>query len=261
MTARAHSPAVAALRRPLAEEVPVALVFNGGTQAVMMATPADLADLMTGFAISEGIAPPDEVMEVEVIEQPPGYEARLWLPAARAAALAARRRALVGAVGCGLCGVDSIAAAMRTLPPLPPSDFAMTAAEARAALKALSLHQPLHDATRAVHAAAFWTRDGGILLAREDVGRHNALDKLIGALARAGIAPSGGAVLMTSRLSVELVQKAVTAGVPALLSVSAPTAQAVRLAEASGLTLATLSGSAVLPHSHPCRIGNLPHVA
>jgi FdhD protein len=240
--------------RSLPEEVAVALVYNGTTQAVMMATPADLADFALGFTISEGIAPLAEAGEVELVEHDLGIEARLWLPPAREAALAARRRALVGAVGCGLCGIDSLEAATRALPRLPDTGVRLTAAQAQAALADLRRHQPLHDETRAVHAAAFWTPAAGIMLSREDVGRHNALDKLVGALARAGIDPASGAVLVTSRLSVEMVQKTVMAGAPVLLSVSAPTAHAVRLAEAANLTLGSAARGGFTAYSQPERI-------
>jgi len=238
--------------KALPEEVAVALVYNGTTQAVMMATPADIADLALGFTITEGIATAREAGEVEVVTHDLGIEARLWLPAAREAALAARRRALVGAVGCGLCGIDSLEAATRPLPHLAPGGPVLTPAQVRRALDLLRSHQPLHDATRAVHAAALW-RDGGIILSREDVGRHNALDKLIGAAATAGIDPAGCAVLITSRLSVEIVQKTVVAGARLLLSVSAPTAHAVRLADQAGLTLVSTAGG-LAAYSHPERI-------
>jgi len=240
--------------RTLPEEVATALVYNGTTQAVMMATPADIVDFAIGFTISEGIAPHDEAGEVEVVAHDLGIEARLWLPPGREAALAARRRALVGAVGCGLCGIDSLEAANRALPRLPAGDLTLTAAQAQSALAALRGWQPLQDATRAVHAAAFWLPGAGIVTAREDVGRHNALDKLIGALARAGIAPASGAVLLTSRLSVDMVQKTVMAGATVLLSVSAPTAHAVRLADAAGLTLATTAGGGLTAYANGERI-------
>ncbi len=231
--------------RDLPEEVPVALVYNGTTHAVMMATPEAIADLALGFTITEGIAGAAEAGEVEVVAHDLGIEARLWLPAHREAALAARRRALVGAVGCGLCGIDSLEAASRALPRLPDGGPRLSPSEVHAALDALRAHQPLHDATRAVHAAGLWgggsaAQAGRILLAREDVGRHNALDKLIGAAARAGVVAA--TVAITSRLSVEIVQKTVMAGAQILLSVSAPTAHAVRLADAANLTLASTAG-------------------
>lgn len=237
----------------LPEEVAVALVYNGTTQAVMMATPADIEDFALGFTISEGIAPAAEAGEIEVIAHDLGIEARLWLPAAREAALVARRRALVGAVGCGLCGIDSLEAATRPLPRLPEGGPVMSRTEVTEALEALARHQPLHDATRAVHAAGLW-RDGEILLAREDVGRHNALDKLIGAASREGIDMGDCAVIVTSRLSVEMIQKTVVAGARILASVSRPTAHALRLAEGAGLTLVSTAGGTTLAYCHEGRL-------
>ncbi|NDV01903.1 formate dehydrogenase accessory sulfurtransferase FdhD [Pseudoroseicyclus tamaricis] len=245
--------------RPLAEEVPVALVFNGTTQAAMMATPADIEDFATGFALTEGLAAREEIGEVEVITQPNGLEARLWLPEERAAALAARRRAMAGPVGCGLCGIDSLEQAVRPLPRLAAGTLSLSTAEATSALDALRQLQPLHDETRAVHAAGFWHPDSGVTLAREDVGRHNALDKLIGALLRSGAEVSTGALIVTSRLSVEMVQKAVMAGAPLLVSVSAPTAHAVRLAEEAGLTLVSRAGGRLTAFSHAHRFSEDAH--
>jgi FdhD protein len=248
------TPAGQSLTRVLPEETPVALVYNGGTQAVMMATPADLEDFALGFTITEGIAPRARLPEVEILAHPQGVEARMWLPAEAEARLSARRRATVGPVGCGLCGIDSLEQALRPLPALPEAHVALTAADVRFALGELRDWQPLHDETRAVHAAGFWRPGDGIVMAREDVGRHNALDKLVGALARGGAEPAIGAIALTSRLSVEMVQKAVMAGVPILLAVSAPTAQAVRMAAAANLTIAAMSRGDVHVFTHPRRI-------
>ncbi len=220
----------------LAAEVPVALVFDGTTQAVMMATPDDLEDFLIGFALSEGlIASPAEILRREIVEQPGGIEARAWLAAPASARFAERRRATVGPVGCGLCGIDSLAQALRPLP--GTRALPLSTASGTRALDALRAAQPLQDATRACHAAGFWTEGGGLVLLREDIGRHNALDKLAGALAAAGIAPGSGAVVMTSRLSVDLVQKAAIIGAGALIAPSAPTALAVEQAQAAGLPL------------------------
>ncbi|WP_373356414.1 formate dehydrogenase accessory sulfurtransferase FdhD [Pseudoroseicyclus sp. CXY001] len=245
--------------RLLAEEVPVALVFNGTTQAVMMATPADIEDFATGFALTEGLATAEEIGEVEVVPQEAGLEARLWLPEHRAEAMAARRRAMAGPVGCGLCGIDSLDQAVRPLPRLPASPLSISEAEAGAALDALRQLQPLHDETRAVHAAGFWLPGSGVTEAREDVGRHNALDKLIGGLLRSRLPAEAGVLVVTSRLSVEMVQKAVMAGAPILLSVSAPTAHAVRLAEEAGLTLVSRAGGRLTAYSHPNRFTEAQH--
>lgn len=255
---RATAPGLGEAQRTLPEETPVALVYNGGTQAVMMATPADIEDFALGFSISEGIVDRDRLPAVEVIAHDtptgPAIEAQMWVSAETEAALMARRRANVGPVGCGLCGIDSLTQALRTLPVLPEAHVGLTVADVKFALGELRDWQPLHDETRAVHAAGFWQPGQGILLAREDVGRHNALDKLIGALARAGIDPAMGAIALTSRLSVEMIQKTVMAGCPILLAVSAPTARAVRIAEEANLTLASISRGDVQVFSHPRRI-------
>ncbi len=255
---RATAPGIGEASRTLPEETPVALVYNGGTQAVMMATPADIEDFALGFSLSEGIVDRDHLPDVEVIahETPsgPAIEAQMWVDAATEAALMSRRRASVGPVGCGLCGIDSLAQALRPLPVLPEAHVGLTVADVKFALGELRDWQPLHDETRAVHAAGFWQPGQGILLAREDVGRHNALDKLIGALARAGIDPALGAIALTSRLSVEMIQKTVMAGCPILLAVSAPTARAVRIADGANLTLASISRGDVQVFSHPRRI-------
>ncbi|GGL64705.1 formate dehydrogenase accessory sulfurtransferase FdhD [Wenxinia marina] len=240
--------------RALPEETPVALVYNGSTYAVMMASPADLTDFAIGFTLSEAIATANEVGEVEVVAHEHGIEARMWLPEGREAALASRRRAVAGPVGCGLCGIDSLAAAVRPLPRVAEPDWRFPLAEVGAALESLRGHQPLHDATRAVHAAGFWQPGRGIVMAREDVGRHNALDKLIGALARAGIDGASGAVVLTSRVSVEMVQKAATLGAPVVVAVSSPTAHAVRLADGAGVTLVSAAGRQTRIFTHPQRV-------
>jgi FdhD protein len=252
---------LAAGDRALPEEMPVALVYNGSTQAVMMATPADLADFAVGFTLTEGIAPLSEIDEIEIVEHAAGIEARMWLPAARESVLAERRRAMTGPVGCGLCGIDSLDQALRPLPRLGASGMTLTPADIRLALDELRDWQPLHDETRATHAAGFYVPGQGIVMAREDVGRHNALDKLIGALARAGIDPATGAIALTSRISVEMVQKAVMAGAPVVLAVSAPTAHAVRLADSARLTLVSTARGAATVFTHPDRIAEAKHDA
>jgi FdhD protein len=245
------------IHRALPEEVPVALVFNGTTQAVMMATPADLADFALGFALTEGIITvPEQVQEFEIVKHANGIEARFWLSDDRAQALAERRRTTAGPVGCGLCGIDSLDQALRAVPPVV-SDLRLSAGDVVRATDALRDHQRLHDLTRATHAAGFLLPGSGVVLAREDIGRHNALDKLIGALVRQNIDPTCGAAVMTSRLSVELVQKCALAGIPALIAVSAPTGAAVRLANGAGITLAAfVRGGGFDLYSHPNRIKN-----
>lgn len=228
---------VARGNRLLAEEVAVALSFNGSTQAVMMATPADLVDFAYGFAMTEGLARPDEIDSVDVVEAPKGIDLQIWVKPEAEARLVHRRRTMAGPVGCGLCGIESIDEVVRDLAPVT-SDFTMTSDAVRAAIASLPGAQPLHDATRAVHAAGFWS--GSLIAAREDVGRHNALDKLAGGLVRATTHPAG-AVVLTSRVSIDMVQKVAALGAPILIAVSAPTVHAVAMADAAGITLIALA--------------------
>ena len=241
--------------RALPEETPVALVYNGTTQAVMMASPQDLEDFAVGFSLTEGIVGRSgEIESLEIEEHDTGIEARLWVAEERAEALGARRRAMAGPVGCGLCGIDSIEQAVRPVASLRAGAIRVTAAEVNAAVEALRAAQVLHDRTRAVHAAGFW-QDGRLVAVREDVGRHNALDKLAGALARAGVDGSRGAIILTSRVSLEMVQKTAAIGATVLVAVSAPTAHAVRLADAAGLTIAANArGDGFDVFTHPNRI-------
>ncbi len=223
--------------RALAEEVPVAFTYNRATYAVMLASPSDLADFAIGFSLTEGvISNPSEIEELEIVEQPQGIELRMSLAPDRDTALHARRRHLTGASGCGLCGIESLAEAIRPPPAVPPGR-AFTHGQIAAAIAALPGAQPLNRATRAVHAAAFWTAADGLLACAEDVGRHNALDKLAGALARNGADPAAGILLLSSRVSVEMIQKCAMIGIPVLAAISSPTALAVRMAEAAGITL------------------------
>lgn len=221
------------------EEAAVAIVIDGTSQAVLMATPHELDDLALGFALTEGlIGAPDDVTAAEVVpvaDPLPGMaaiETRLWLRAGLGAGLAERRRQMVGPVGCGLCGVDSIAAA---LPPVVrvDADVRLTPADVGAAMDALSAGQLRWRDTPAIHAACLWAPDGALV--REDVGRHNALDKLAGAAARAGL--RGQAAAMTSRLSVDLVQKTARIGAPVLIGAGVPTRLAIAWADAAAITL------------------------
>lgn len=251
-------PSVQPGERVLPEEVAVALSFNGTTQAVMMATPSDLVDFGYGFALTEGIAGPAEILSVEVEPLPRGIDVQVWLKPEAEERLAARRRVMAGPVGCGLCGIDSIEQALREVPVVEPSAFRMTPAQVLAAVAALPGEQRLHDVTRAVHGAAFW--NGRVLLAREDVGRHNALDKLVGAMVRAGTQPAG-AVVLTSRVSTDMVQKVAMLGAPMIIAVSAPTAEAVALAETAGITLIALArGDRFEVFSHSDRLTEDSHV-
>ena len=236
-----HGARVAAAARDIPEETPLALTFNRETYAVMMGTPADLEDFATGFALTEGIiANAGEIAALDVLEHAQGIELRMELAAPRLDALTRRRRRLAGPTGCGLCGIDSLAEAARPPRAVPPGG-SVTAADIARALRDMEPLQALNAATHAVHGAAFWHPDDGIVALREDVGRHNALDKLAGALARAGRDAAGGMVLLSSRVSIEMVQKAAAIGAPVLIAVSAPTAHAVRLAEAAGMTLAAVA--------------------
>lgn len=227
--------------RLIPEETAIALTYNGGTYAVMMGTPQNLEDFAVGFSLSEGIvASADEIRSLEIIRLDDGIELRMWLAPEQAAPISERRRHIAGPTGCGLCGVDSIAQAIRPAAIVSHGQsFApgqiMTAMQAIAPLQAINLQ------TRAVHAAAFWSPSGGIVALREDVGRHNALDKLAGALARSRTIANSGLVLLTSRVSVEMVQKTAAIGAPVLVAVSAPTALAVRTAEAAGITLIAIA--------------------
>jgi FdhD protein len=221
--------------------MPVAISFLGIGYAVMMATPADLDDFVTGFALSERlIRKPDEIVAIDIHESPIGWIVRTTLPEDRMAEVLERVRTRVSESSCGLCGLDNLEQVARPLPRLPASPPIATDALFHA-LHDLKRYQPLNAATGAVHAAAFCDPDGTIRLAREDVGRHNALDKLIGALARAGIVPAKGFVLTTSRCSYEIVEKAVLAGAATLVTISAPTSLAVDRAEAAGLRLIVLA--------------------
>jgi len=224
-------------QRTLPEEMAVALSFNGTTQAVMMATPADLTDFAYGFALTEGIAQPHEIETIETVAHPRGIDVQVWLAGPAEARLSQRRRTMAGPVGCGLCGIDSLDQALREMPPVPRSEFHITPAQVMQAIAALPAAQPLQDATRAVHAAGFWR--GSLLAVREDVGRHNALDKLAGHLIRQPAAT--GAILLTSRVSIDMVQKVAALAMPVLIAVSAPTAHAVALADACGITLIALA--------------------
>jgi FdhD protein len=245
--------------RSVPEETAVALTYNGGTYAVMMTTPQDLEDFAIGFSLSEGVITSSaDINSLDILRLVDGVELRMWLSKPRAARLQERRRHIAGPTGCGLCGIESIAEAMRPTAVVGRSrEF--TPEQVMAAMKSLPSHQKLNIETRAVHAAAFWNLTSGIAALREDVGRHNALDKLSGAMARAGIVASEGMILLTSRVSVEMVQKSVAIGAPVMVSVSAPTALAVRVADAAGITLAAIArADGFEVFTHPCRISHGP---
>lgn len=229
----------------VAEEVPVALEYNGLSHAVMLATPLDLEDFALGFSLTEGLlASPADLLDVEVRTRPNGVALQLRVTARCEALLKERRRSMAGRTGCGLCGTDNLDQVFRPpqrpVPPLPDAlaaDEALVAALSRA-MRELAAAQPLQQRTGGIHAAAWCGVDGAVRWVREDVGRHNALDKLIGAMARDGVDASQGFAAVTSRASFEMVQKAALAGMPMLAAVSAPTHLAIRTAQACGLRLA-----------------------
>lgn len=237
----------------VAEEVPVAFIYNGRPHVVMMATPADFEDFAVGFSLTEEIVgSASEIARLDVVRHAQGVELQLAIPDAAARRLEARGRQLVGQTGCGLCGVETVAEALRPPRRLPAGRPPVQRHALWRAEAALPDLQEWNQVTGALHAAA-WVNDvGAPEIVREDVGRHNALDKVIGALARAGRGADEGFLLVTSRASYEMVQKATVAGARLLAAVSRPTGLAVRLAEASGLTLvALLRGQSANVYAHP----------
>lgn len=242
--------------RLIPEETAIALTYGRTTYAVMMGTPADLEDFAVGFSLNEGIvAEAEEIEEVQVVPSGSlGIEIRMWLARVRDDALIQRRRHLAGVTGCGMCGLESLDEATR-LPPRVISELRVSAESLSTAINAIGAQQPLNRQTHAVHGAAFWEPGAGIVALREDVGRHNALDKLAGVLARAGHAAARGGVLLTSRVSIEMVNKTAMMGAPLLVAVSAPTALAVRVAEKVGITLVGIARSDGFEvFTHPERI-------
>lgn len=239
-------------QRTVPEETAIALSYNGSTHAVMMGTPADLEDFAYGFSLTEAVVENlDEIESFEIIEMAEGIELRMWVMEARMEQIRLRRRRLTGPTGCGLCGVESLAEALPN--PRKIKGNAQLAPDAiMTALRQVASAQALHNTTRAVHGAGFWRPGHGLIALREDVGRHNALDKLIGALTRLRERASDGALLLSSRVSVEMVQKAAVLGAPIIVAVSAPTALAIRTADRAGITLVGIArsdGFEVFTHS------------
>jgi FdhD protein len=245
----------AATTDQVAEEMPVALVYHDVPHVVMLATPADLEDYAVGFTLSEGlVARADEIRGVEVAAGAASIDVRITVAWERFTQLLQRRRNLAGRTGCGLCGAERAEDAIRE-PAQVPEGVGITAAELHAAIAELGTRQPINARTGSVHAAAWVVPGHGIVLVREDVGRHNALDKTIGALVRGGGDCAGGYMLITSRASYEMVQKCATVGISLLVALSAPTAFAVRLAQRCGLTLVAFArADQHVVYAHPRRL-------
>jgi len=221
----------------VAEETPIALEYNGISHATMLATPSDLEDYALGFSLTEGIITHmDDVRGIDVVAQHNGIIVQVEISAACEVRMKERRRAMAGRTGCGLCGVETLPEVLRNIPPVPDA-CAIPVTAILHAMQQLRVHQALYETTGATHAAAWANPKGEIQITREDVGRHNALDKLIGALARLGSRQEQGMIVVSSRASFEMVQKCAAAGVGILAAVSAPTALAIRLADRSNIAL------------------------
>ena len=239
----------------VAEEMPIALVYHGVPHVVMLATPADLEDFAVGFTLSEGLVErPDEIRSVEVTYGAEAADVRITVAWERFSGLLQRRRNLTGRTGCGLCGAETAEEAIRELGRVGPGPT-VTTASLHDAIEQLSTMQPINARTGSVHGAAWVVPGKGVQFVREDVGRHNALDKAIGALVRSGADRTEGYMLITSRASFEMVQKSATVGISFLAAFSAPTAFAVRLAHKTGLTLVAFARrDRHVVYAHPERL-------
>ena len=239
----------------VAEEVPIAFVYNGRPYVVVMGTPADLEDLAVGFTLTEGVVSAERgIQRVDVVRASHGIEIQIEIASADAARLDERARGIVSRTGCGLCGIESIGDVLRM--PTPVDHTLEISRDAMwSALDSLSHQQTLNNQTSTAHAAGWATPDGVLHVVREDVGRHNALDKVLGALARSETSAAAGFIIITSRASYEMVQKAALRGIELVAAISRPTGLAIRLAQASGVTLVgLLRGRTANVHSHPERI-------
>lgn len=245
------------LRQPdyIAEEAPVALIYNGAPHVVMLATPADLEDFAIGFSITEGIVgDSSEIVSIRTHNRANGIEVYIQIPPHRFACLPEKNRNLAGRTGCGLCGSSTLLQAVRAPRPIG-TGITLAARDLTAALDGIHQHQAINRLTGAVHAAAWALPGPGVQALREDVGRHNALDKLIGLLTRTRKDAPAGFVVMTSRASYELVQKAACIGISLLAAMSAPTGLAIRMAEEAGMTLIGFArGDRYVVYSHPQRL-------
>lgn len=245
----------ALVSRTIPEETPIALVYDGVTHAVMLASPVDLEDFAIGFSLTEGkITRVDDIVEMDIVSHENGIEIRVWLAANAGLQNAQRRRAMLGPTGCGLCGVESLDAA---LPVTPRVDAPLTlkASDVLMAVASVTPAQTLNAQVRAMHASGLWKPVTGLVALREDVGRHNALDKLAGACARSQTDVSAGVIVLTSRVSVEMIQKAAVLGAPVVAAVSAPTALALRTAESAGITLIAITrNDSFEVFTHPGRV-------
>lgn len=251
-----HSGVMRDGERIVPEEIPVAFSYGGSTHAVMMATPADLEDFAVGFSLTEEIiSTAAEIKDIQIEVHGEGLDVQIQLMDDASDALRVRRRHMAGPVGCGLCGIESIEQALRTVKSVEQIQLAVCADDIVNSVAGLSSAQALNRQTHAVHGAGFYIPGEGLIATREDVGRHNALDKLVGAVLRGGRAGAEGIVAVTSRVSVEMVQKAALLGSPVLAAVSAPTALAIRTAQAAGITLAAVvRGNDFEIFTHPQRI-------